>query len=418
MEFAQRLSIDPIVAALGDPPRVSVAPRSNLDLPVYRWFNYKHSFSAQFAKAILMPLELNAHSTVLDPFCGAGTSLLAAKECGIRSIGCDIMPLSILASSVKTVSICPREARDASARFVEAVSSRGPSPGFAEWFSARPHLVPYLVGSQAEDVYTARTWVEAYEGGETVRNWLLLALLASLEDASRSVKGGAFLRYDANKGTTPLAAILQHRLTVMRADLTELRSLPRTSARAVLADARRLPIPSQSVDTVLTSPPYPNRHDYTRTYYLELAVGFQNDAQIKELRHNSICSHTEAREPAASSQVSLEESVKLNLEQLSRSPVPDGGIHQMLVAYFSDMTRSLKEMYRTLRRGGIAAIVVSEVQYSGVPIAVGEHLEHIGLQCGFTCSRRIVLRLKGNSPQQMEQYGKHALREELLLLEK
>jgi ubiquinone/menaquinone biosynthesis C-methylase UbiE len=98
--------------------------------------------------------------------------------------------------------------------------------------------------------------------------------------------------------------------------------------------------------------------------------------------------------------------------------VPDGGIHQMLVAYFSDMTRSLKEMYRTLRRGGIAAIVVSEVQYSGVPIAVGEHLEHIGLQCGFTCSRRIVLRLKGNSPQQMEQYGKHALREELLLLEK
>jgi DNA modification methylase len=172
------------------------------------------------------------------------------------------------------------------------------------------------------------------------------------------------------------------------------------------------------VDIILTSPPYPNRHDYTRTYYLELVVGFLDDDQVKELRHRTICSHTEAREPAASAEVLLEQGTRLNIDQISHSSAPDAGISQMLAAYFCDMTRSLKEMHRTLRPGGIAAIVVSEVQYSGVPIPVGEHLEHIGLECGFERSRRVVLRSKGNSPQQMERYGRHKLSEELVVLER
>jgi DNA modification methylase len=414
----KRTAIEAIVTALGDPPRVSVAPRSNLALPVYRWFNYKHSFSAEFTKMILGSTGLAARNTILDPFCGAGTALLAAQQCGIRSIGYDIMPLSILASSVKTARISVREARKAAKGFLGAVSSDESTTGFADWSAARPHLAPYLVGKQAEDVYRALMWVQSYMGSNVVRDWLLLALLSSLEDASCSVKGGAFLRHDATKHVLSVAQALEKRLSIMLTDLDTRRDTPRVLAEAVLADARDLPLPDQSVDVILTSPPYPNRHDYTRTYYLELAVGFQDDNQVKELRHHTICSHTEAHEPVASAEVLLEQGTRLNIDRISHSSAPDAEISQMLVAYFCDMTRSLKEMYRTLRPGGIAAIVVSEVQYSGVPIPVGEHLEHIGLECGFKRSRRVVLRSKGNSPQQMERYGRHKLSEELVLLEK
>lgn len=414
----KRTAIEAIVTALGDPPRVSVAPHSNLALPIYRWFNYKHSFSAEFAKVILASMGLDARNTVLDPFCGAGTALLAAQQCGIRSIGYDIMLLSTLASSVKTARISVREAQKAATGLLEAVGSDELTTGFVDWSAARPHLAPYLIGRQAEDVYRARMWIESYTGTGVVRDWLLLALLSSLEDASYSVKGGAFLRHDATKRVLPIAQAMKQRLSDMLTDLDTWGATRRLSSEAALADARDLPLSDQSVDAVLTSPPYPNRHDYTRTYYLELAVGFQDDAQIKELRHRTICSHTEAHEPAASSEVLLEQGTRANIDQISNSPAPDAGISQMLTAYFCDMTRSLREMHRTLRSGGISAIVVSEVQYSGVPIPVGEHLEHIGLECGFARSKRVTLRSKGNSPQQMERYGRHRLSEELVLLEK
>lgn len=414
----KRTAIEAIVTALGDPPRVSVAPHSNLALPIYRWFNYKHSFSAEFAKTILANAGLNAYNTILDPFCGAGTALLAAQQCGIRSIGYDIMLLSTLASSVKTARISVREAQKAATGLLEAVGSDELTTGFVDWSAARPHLAPYLIGRQAEDVYRARMWIESYTGTRVVRDWLLLALLSSLEDASYSVKGGAFLRHDATKRVLPVAQAMKQRLSDMLTDLDTWGATRRLSSEAALADARDLPLSDQSVDAVLTSPPYPNRHDYTRTYYLELAVGFQDDAQIKELRHRTICSHTEAHEPAASSEVLLEQGTRANIDQISHSPAPDAGISQMLTAYFCDMTRSLREMHRTLRSGGISAIVVSEVQYSGVPIPVGEHLEHIGLECGFARSKRVTLRSKGNSPQQMERYGRHRLSEELVLLEK
>lgn len=415
----KRAAIEAIVTALGDPPRVSVAPHSNLALPIYRWFNYKHSFSAEFAKVILASMGFDARNTVLDPFCGAGTTLLAAKQCGIRSVGYDIMPLSILASSVKTAPIGVREARQAATDLLKAIGSNEPITGYADWCAARPHLAPYLVGEQAEDVYRAQMWIKAYVGSKAIRDWLLLVLLSSLEDASYSIKGGAFLRHDVSKHVLSVEQAIEKHLGVMLSDLDALDGLSRVPAEAVLADARDLPLSDQSVDAVLTSPPYPNRHDYTRTYYLELAVGFQDDNQVKDLRHRTICSHTEAREPAASSEVLLEQETRANIDQISQhSPAPDAGISQMLTAYFCDMTLSLREMYRTLKPGGIAAIVVSEVQYSGVPIPVGEHLEHIGLECGFERSRRVILRSKGNSPQQMKLYGKHALAEELLLLEK
>jgi len=414
----EQAAIDAIVTALGSPPCVLVAPHSNLVLPIYRWFNYKHSFSAEFAKFILTSMGIHSRDTVLDPFCGAGTTLLAAKQCGIKSIGYDIMPLSILASSVKTARISVREARKAAKGLLGAVSSDELTTGFADWSAARSHLAPYLVGKQAEDVYRARMWVQSYTGSNVVRDWLLLALLSSLEDASYSVKGGAFLRHDVSKHVLSVEQAIEKRLGVMLSDLGTLDSLSRVPAEAVLADARDLPLSDQSVDVILTSPPYPNRHDYTRTYYLELAVGFQDDDQVKDLRHRTLCSHTEAHEPAASAQVLLERGTRANIDEISHSPAPDVGISQMLTAYFCDMTRSLREMNRTLRPEGIAAIVVSEVQYSGIPIPVGEHLEQIGLECGFSRSRRVTLRSKGNSPQQMERYGKHTLREELLLLEK
>ena len=54
-----------------------------------------------------------------------------------------------------------------------------------------------------------------------------------------------------------------------------------TPALAILGDARNYPdmVKDKKYDAIFTSPPYPNRHDYTRIYELELLVGFINNNQ-------------------------------------------------------------------------------------------------------------------------------------------
>ncbi len=72
----------------------------NRKLPVYNWFYYKEGFARGFVWQMVDRFKPNG--TVLDPFCGSGTTLLACAEKGIPSVGCDLQPAALLASWVKT----------------------------------------------------------------------------------------------------------------------------------------------------------------------------------------------------------------------------------------------------------------------------------------------------------------------------
>ena len=83
-----------------------VTDQLNKKLPIYGWYNYKHSFARELVFSLLtsMGIERFSKVTVLDPFCGAGTTLLAAKEYGINSIGIDVMPFATFISEAKALN--------------------------------------------------------------------------------------------------------------------------------------------------------------------------------------------------------------------------------------------------------------------------------------------------------------------------
>jgi hypothetical protein len=64
----------------------------NMRLPVHRWFRYSAGFSAQWAQAVIAEARGSGSITVLDPFVGAGTTLLAAEHLGVPSFGIDPHP--------------------------------------------------------------------------------------------------------------------------------------------------------------------------------------------------------------------------------------------------------------------------------------------------------------------------------------
>ena len=74
----------------------------NKRLPIYNWLYYKEGFSAQIVFDLIERFDLKKGQTILEPFCGSGTTLLAAKEKGINSVGFDVLDIAVFASAVKT----------------------------------------------------------------------------------------------------------------------------------------------------------------------------------------------------------------------------------------------------------------------------------------------------------------------------
>ena len=73
----------------------------SMKYPVHNWFYYKQGFSPELVEKLLLESNLRKEATVLDPFCGVGTTLLTAKKLGYNSIGIDILPLATFISKVK-----------------------------------------------------------------------------------------------------------------------------------------------------------------------------------------------------------------------------------------------------------------------------------------------------------------------------
>lgn len=178
--------------------------------------------------------------------------------------------------------------------------------------------------------------------------------------------------------------------------------------------ARQLPDPDGTYTAVITSPPYPNRHDYTRVFGVELMFEFLDWEANRALRHQSFHSHPEARpkRPPAEDYVAPE-GLERSVEHLE-----DARIQRMLRGYFLDMHLCLREIVRVCRGGAKIAFVVGNARYGGKALLVDEFTAELGERAGLACEEIRAVRWRGNSAQQMGKYGRVASRESVVIFKK
>lgn len=387
-------------------PASWLTPRLARVAPVHRWFVFPHSYAPELVSWLFDRLDVREGSTVLDPFCGAGTTLVEAQRRGFQAIGVDLLPLAILASRAKTKPVRRGEVSAgcrAIARAVRAAAPSTPPPPLLDRAFSRP------VFGQLDAA------LSAIDSGSEEADCLTLAVLSAARRFSALVADGGWLR-SVNPELTSRDALgaIEDALGVIEEDVELVAGDP---ARVEVSDARSLPLADSSVDVVITSPPYPNRHDYTRVFAVELELGFRLGEAVKDLRYRALRSHPEAQPPRSASDYVESAALREQIEAVSAQH-PDRRIPRMLRGYFQDMSEVLSEVHRVLKPGGRAAFVVGNAQYCGIPIPVDEHLAAIGERAGLVVDEVVALRLRGNSAQQMARYGRHPSRESVVVVRK
>jgi tRNA G10 N-methylase Trm11 len=386
-------------------PAAWLTPAPARTEPIHRWFVFPHSYSPALVRHLLGKLDVAEGATVLDPFCGAGTTLLEAAQLGMKPIGVDLLPVSVLASRAKLSRPSLAALERASVLAVESASRAGPLRSRSDLLQRA--LAPQAYGSLAAALETA--------GNEPAGRCVKVATAAAARPLSRLVADGGWLRSTepavAPAGASGVLASMFERM------LNDIESVPgRRSGPVFEADARVLPLANETVQAIVTSPPYPNRHDYTRVFGVELELLFGLGTGVKDLRYRALRSHPEAQAPAAAP------SGYRAPAELSRAIANIDGEHsdpriaRMLRGYFEDSFAVLAELRRVLCVGGRAALVVGNASYCGQPIAVDSHLAEIAEAAGLRVDGVESLRLRGNSAQQMAVHGRRPSRESAVLL--
>lgn len=271
--------------------------------------------------------KIKSGDTVLDPFVGSGTTLLAAKEMGVDAVGVDAAPLAVFVSQVKTADYDLEKLRETS-RWLFSQSFKRPSLKEVSGFVKRFFLKPSL-----EDIIFFREKIREIEDPVT-RGFFTLALMNAAMKVSFAYKDGAVLKV-VKKPVPPFRKFFRRLVKKMIRDLERISFKP-CKIEVYLGDARRMDfLMDEQFKAIITSPPYLNKIEYTKVYRIEYELFFG------EVKVDPVRSYIGLNPKNA-----LDEFPELNLPEVAK-------------AYFHDMRMSLEEIFRVLKPGGRIALVVA-----------------------------------------------------------
>ncbi len=397
-----------------------VSYRPNKELPLLRLYRYKEAFAFALVQEIVQSHKAQASLQVFDPFCGMGTTLFVSALMGAPAWGVDRLPVGVFVANtlLRMLHLEPGVLQDAYERLSSQVA-RLPEAQVAE------DVAIMKVAFEPTLLSELRRWKTAImQLHSPVQEAMLLLYLSILEPCSYTSKDGQFLRLRRDKTPAHPTELLRERVWMAERDLERARAMGwslKAPAVACLSDARALPespLP-ETPNLVITSPPYANRYDYTRSYSLELCFAFVNNfEELRSLRRSVLRSHIEAQvdpeeQPPHPVVCEVVERLRARRSQLNNPRIPD-----MVTGYFVDMERVLSELARLLAKDACVYMVVDNVRFDGEMLPVDLILCDMAEQVGFETHAVWVARYKGNSSQQMGRYGRVPVRESVLVWRK
>ena len=369
------------------------------DLSIHDWYRFVLSFPPHLVRQYINSFGISKRDIVLDPFCGTGTTNVECKKLGICSWGIEASPITHFASKTKSTWVS-----DVSTLVIEAeqiVDEAKHRLDLANEFRTLTDEQNKLILKNSispEPLHQVLVLRDAIIDAHSVYNdYYLLALAKHIVFSYSNLKFGPEVGISrTKKDHVDVLEIWLSEIYKIQQDLLENRQFADITADITLGDSRIVDCPKylKSIDCVITSPPYPNEKDYSRTTRLESVIlGFIRDKEdLRSIKKGFIRSNSKNvyRNDSDAEYVQNIQSINSLSEEIERKRIELGktsGFEKLYSSvvklYFGGMAKHLLAIKPFLKDGArLAYVVGDQASYFQIPIRTSELLGEVAESIG------------------------------------
>lgn len=401
--------------------------------PIHRWYPFVEGYSREFIESILEEMK-KKELVCLEPFSGSGTTALELQNNNIPCYAFEVNPLMYLIARVKLENSYDvnriifwhdyvKNIRNNIQVVLQTVFST-----LYEDENKKKWNYNTEVGIAIQKIKNAISNIDE----DIYKDLFTVALASILLEVSNLYRNGKCLSYKKNWKERSISQddvfrrfdekIEEEIISDIRDSVN--RKTTQNNKQILFNTDSRIGIEKEvkdnTIDLVITSPPYLNSRDYTDTYMLELkTLGFTDSAaEIRKLREKTLRSHVQIKweDDTQINNVLLTETLR-KLENASKTIEQwNDSIIDMVRLYFVDMKKIFRVLYKKMKQNGRVYFNVSNSAYFNVLIDTLEICASIAEQEGFKVIEIRDARKLKTSPQQKEKIDK--LLEGVIVLEK
>ncbi|MCD4665101.1 MAG: site-specific DNA-methyltransferase [Bacteroidales bacterium] len=413
----------------------------NEDNAFHCWYRFVLSYPPHLVKYYIDKFNIDNDNLVLDPFSGTGTTLVESKLNGHNSVGIEANPITRFATKTKLDwHINTDELIDCALDISNKVDKKLKKEGIDDYNmekagSLNLRTLPdesfkILLKNSISPIPLHKSIILIEEikkhKNERIKNHLLLASLNTIISDVSNLKFGPEVGLGKIKEDASILKPWLENVHQISEDIKSLTILTNNiSSEIHLGDARVINqyLSPNSISAVITSPPYPNEKDYSRTTRLEnVLVGMVTNLQeLRGVKKTFIRSNTRSVYKDDTDHLFVKDfkSIQSIAQQIEKRRIElnkTSGFERMYskvtLQYFGGMARHLDNLRNSLEPGAkLAYVVGDQASYLRVMIRTGQLLAEIAEMLGYKVLDLELFRTR------FATRSKEELREEVLILE-
>lgn len=369
-----------------------------------KWTHDYHRYPAKFIPQLVERLineyisQKEAH--INDPFMGCGTTIVTAISRGFKASGTDINKIAHLITKVKSTPIEPEYLNKKSEQLLFKLKSLNGSQmtlfnDKIEPLIPQKHLnrINYWFTEESKNELGKILGVIYNEDDEIIRNFFLVAFSHILKNCSIWLQGSTKPTRDLNKNPIkPYDALRKHLIRMQSGNDAFYKVVPPRVRENLndyldieIGDARKQPVPDETVDLVVTSSPYVTSYEYADLHQLS-TIWLDLADDLTEYKKEFIgTSYKNYENKKLRSSIAMDIVYKMSKKSKKMA--------KEIEAFFIDMEEVFDESFRILKHDGRCCYVIGDTKLKSVDIlnaeVFAESLQHSGFKLDRIIKREI-----------------------------